>query len=504
MRDMRRLQWVTLCLGVGLALGCGRTGLWSAEDEAAGTGGASSVGGATLGGSGASTGGKLAAGGTLALGGMLTGGVGTAGSLVGGSPNATCDLSVGDCRVVSEPECADTFELCTGEVVEQQEVDANAIFINDLAISESGRVALAGRFRGKLDFGGSSKPLLSAETAAPGTDGFVVSLDASGIAQWSYRYSRDPSDDVTGLRFAPDGELVLQGRDATGVFVQRLDANGEVSSSQWTANTGVEPGRVGMDSDGHILLSGNYSELLSLGGAQLSRSGRSGYLVKLDSDGQALWAVDTIPTDWASCSLTGFAVDANDDIVVVGNGLRNDGGARSFIQKFDSSSTAIVAAHLPGELTLRGVAVDGNLRIVVAGTFDAKLRYSGAVHEVSNGSAADVWIAQLTRAADLIWQKSFASGTAGASVDAVAVDSFANLVVVGNGLELNTSLPKPSFEKLYALKLRPDGRPIWSRSFFTGSIHSSLGIDNHGSAWIAGMGTVDSPGMFAFLNKILP
>jgi hypothetical protein len=423
---------------------------------------------------------------------------------MGGFPNPDCSLSVGDCRLENELQCADTHNVCEGELAQQAEFDTNFVVVNDLAVSTSGRLALAGRFRGTLDFGGDSQQLVSAETGATGTDAFVVSIDASGAAQWSYAYSRNASDDITGVSFAPNGDLVLQGQDATGVFVERLNASGNVLWSTWSASTLTETGRVGVDNDGRILLGGNYSGSLNLAGAQSTRETRSGYLVKLDGDGDLIWAADTIPADWNSASVVDLAVDDEDNIVVVGSGTRNDSTPGAFIQNITSNAGAFSATLLPAELSLRSVAVDRSMRVVAAGTFQGKLSYNGQVHELSAGSSADVWVAQYTRQRDLGWQKTFASGTRGASVDSVAVDPFGNVVVTGNALELDNQIPKPRPEVLYALRLRPDGSFVWLRSFDPASQHSALGIDNRSNIWLAGSSHVDPPGMYAFLFQIFP
>ena len=421
---------------------------------------------------------------------------------MGGTPNPNCRLSVGDCRLETETQCADTHNVCMGELAQQQEHDANAVYINDLAVSSSGRLALAGRFRGTLDFGGDSQPLVSAETGVNGTDAFVVSIDASGAAQWSYAYSRNADDNATGLHFAPNGDLVVQGRDATGVFVQRLDVTGNVLWSDWNANTLAEPGHVGIDNDGRIVLGGSYLGTLNFAGAQLSRGSRAGYLIKLDGDGNFLWAADTIPADWLSATVTGLAVDDEDNIVVVGNGLSDHAITGAFIQKITSNADAFVATLLPGELTLQSVAVDRNMRVVVAGTFREKLSYGGQIHELSASSSADVWVAQYTRQGELGWQKALASGTSGATVHSVAVDPFGNVVVVGNGFQLETS--PHSYQALYALRLRPDGSFVWAQSFDPFSQHSAVGIDNRSNIWLAGSANVNPPGMYTFLFQIFP
>lgn len=424
---------------------------------------------------------------------------------VGGSfPNPDCKLSVGDCRLETELACADMHNVCNGELAQMQEHDANAVYINDVAVSSSGRLALAGRFRGTLDFGGDSAPLVSAETGATGTDAFVVSIDASGAAQWSYAYSRNASDDVTGVSFAPNGDLVMQGRDATGLFVQRLDVSGEVVWSDWNANTQALPGRVGIDNDGRILLGGSYMGTLNFVGAQLSRGSGAGYLIKLDGDGNFSWSADTIPAGWLAAAVTGLAVDDEDNIVVVGNGTDDKGRQGAFIQKITSNADAFVATLLPEGLSLRSVAVDRNMRVVTAGTFSKSVSYEGQFHELSLGSLYDVWVGQYTREGELGWQKAFASGTKGATVDDVAVDPFGNVVVTGNGLERDAPLPNPKPEKLYALRLRPDGSFVWAQLFDPFSQHSALGIDNRSNIWLAGSAKVEPPGMYAFLYQIFP
>ena len=507
---MRNASWWNLLVLGTLGVGCGRTSLLSPSPADTQHGGSAAGGGKSLpsfggvGNAGAppSLGGSFGiagtstAGGTFAAAGSPAGGVST-----GGAPSSDdCRLAVGDCRLPDETECAQ-HPSCDGGVVGHLEFGEHDAQVLDIAVSTSGSVAIVGAFRGSIDFGGKSKPLISQDSGDTQTDGFVALFDFLGSTEWSHAFGGEGSQLATGVHFASNGDVVVQGAlkgvpvaNAPGAFVSRLDGAGHELWNWLGGNADILPGRVGCDNDGNIVLSGSFANTLSFAGATLSGPNLDGYLIKLNPDGKLLWARDVLPDGWRFANVTSVAVDDEDNIVVAGNGQRGDGNFAAFFRKLGSNGDPALTEELfaTGGIRLWGVAVDREMRPLVVGDFRGRLTSYGETYESSSPTGGDLWVAAYTRQGDLAWQRVVASGGKGALARGVAVDPFGNVVVSGvaSGIELDGELSVPDVARakygVYVLKLRPDSDTVWLRWFEGASSQTAVATNNQGNVWLAG------------------
>jgi len=500
-REMRqkRLGLVasgSLGLALALGLGCGRSSLINTGEDAlagstslAGSAGSRSVSAGGKGSAGSGFGGTFGQAGTpsggFINGGFPSAGFPSAGFPSGGFPNEGCQLPVGDCRRDGDRECLDSRQPCEGALGAPRDFGTTRAFVRDIAISSSGQIAIAGDFVGVLDFGGLSEPLVSVGVDATNTDAFVASFDSLGNAVWAYSFSSESST-ASGVRFTPAGDVVAQGKRGPMTFLIWLNAQGEITSSQLTRCVSCEPGHVAVDNDGNVVLGGSYTGELFHAGATLNHTGSAGYVIKLNKNGDLLWAQNVVPDSWTSAVTTGVVVDDEDSVVVVGNG-EHDSSTGAFFRKLSANGQERFTRQLQasGQITFRAVAVDRRMQIVVAGELEGQMSSAGKLYQSSSSAVPDLWWARYDGDGQLAVQQLYATAGKGVSVDAATVDPFGNVLLAGSvgGLAVDGLLPLTT-DALFVLKLRTDGNGVWLRSLPGTAQKAALAADNQGNAWV--------------------
>jgi len=509
---------------LGLLVGCGRTSLegsqlndMGASDSPSGgatDGGQSSKGGSVTTAASATGGvanGGIASGG-IANGGIASGGFAGGGITMGGAsgpmdsgganagePGMQCQLAPGDCAVPGDTGC-EMHAPCTGGLIAHHEPESREAYVMDVTTAPDGRIAIAGAYRGSIDFGGESQPLVSADAAGSGTsDAFVALLDPLGDAQWAYAYGAAGSQVASGVDFGRDGEVVAQGAwpenpfgEAPGAFAVRLAWNGDQVWSALGNGAKLSPSRVRSSEGTAMLFAGTYQREASFLGAEFGPSLSAGYLIKVENSGLLLWSRSVVPETWKFASLGNAAVDEQGGVLVVGQGQRGDGNFSAFLQKRSRDGEVVFTKELfaTGGISLTALAVDRRSHVVVAGRFSGKLESAGEAFQSSSASASDVWLAHYTGEGELEWQKVYSSLTKSADARGAAMDPFGNVIVVGAAQRLQVDGAvldaAPAHQALYVLKLRPDGSTVWLRSFRGDTSFDAVASDRVGRIWIGG------------------
>jgi hypothetical protein len=238
---------------------------------------------------------------------------------------------------------------------------ANAVFVD-----ASGNVYVAGYFEGTADFdpGVGTVNL----TSAGGTDGFVSKLDSSGNFVWAKSFGGVGTDIANAVAVDASGNVYT-----TGYFHGTAD---------------FDPG-VGI------------SNLTSAGGAD-------GFVSKLDSSGNFVWAksFDGTGTDIASS----VAVDASGNVFTTGRflgtvdfdrgagtaNLTSAGSLDAFVLKLNSSGNFVWAKSVGGvgHDVANAVAVDASGNVYVAGYFEGTADFDPGVGIANLTSAGnqDVYV----------------------------------------------------------------------------------------------------------------
>lgn len=480
---MSRVGWLALLVGCG-----GRSGLEARPGELegfnrSGGGGVSGGhGGASFGGNVGPDGGTfgtITAGtsfggvafGGMPIAGMSMGGVATAG--MAGAGNDQCRLATTDCYTMAESECAGVRAKCQGDVLSHTLVWAtNRAQVNDIATAVDGRVAVVGSFLGLLNVNDATLPAVSSDY-----DGFALVFDAQQNLLFSQFFSGDGEQALTGVDFAPGGDLVVQGADvaAGGAFVTRLDEKGQTVWSNPLTGTNVQPGQVGIDNDGNITLVGAFQDELVYGGNTDRANGSASYVVHLDAKGLMLWERTGTPETWTSAGASRLVVDDEDNLIVVGQGVRANNTEASYVEKRSSLGTPLFLREI--EASTSALAVDRKMQIVASGLFDGVLQLGAFSKTAQGGIAPDTWLAEMDRDGNWQWLDSLAGLADGSTAhpSALTTDPAGN-IVLGHG----------AYGVISVMKRRGMGADVWTESFKTFEAKAvRLASDNAGNIWVA-------------------
>jgi uncharacterized repeat protein (TIGR01451 family) len=319
-------------------------------------------------------------------------------------------------------------------------------------------------------------------------------------------YFRGPTDFDPSL--GVNNIIPLGGED---LFIQKLDPKGNLI---WIQNlsdvfSGGVPRGITIDDQENIIIVGEYHGTgdwdFSSGVSILTHyGGRDVIIVKLDKNGQFLWANNIngrfedlaydVDTDSAgNIYLSGVF---SDEI----RGITSNGQYDVFIQKFFSNGNRSWLRTVGGTSEDKSysvsVASDGN--ILVVGDYGLIVDFDpgpGVTNLTATDVCGDIFIQKLDASTGfLIWVKEI-SGGAYDICSAMVTDSIGNIYMTGYfqdstdfdpGLGTTILTASPS-SNLYILKLDPNANLIWAKSI-SGSLvlGDGISVDKEGSVYTTG------------------
>jgi hypothetical protein len=209
-----------------------------------------------------------------------------------------------------------------------------------VAVDGAGNVYSAGWFSGTASFGGTSL------VSAGGQDIFLTKSSSAGSLLWARRFGGLGNETVTCIALDSNGNILLGGNFGGtanlgganlvsagdyDIFLAKYDASGNHVWSQRFGGRNLDvPYGVAVDSQGNVVMTGSYRESVSFGGGAFLSilNGDTGFLAKYTPGGAHLWS-----QSFAGSSANfgrGVAVDRNDNILITGyfNGWINFGGGQ--------------------------------------------------------------------------------------------------------------------------------------------------------------------------------
>jgi hypothetical protein len=320
----------------------------------------------------------------------------------------------------------------------------------DLEIGSSGELYLTGVFQGTTDFDADAG--VETVTALGWTDAYVLKLNADGEFIWvetfggvdlvySYGLAVDQNDNIyiTGMFSGSIDFETLSGipdlyssyATWVDVFCLKMDSNGVI---QWAKKMGGFGNDIGeaitIDSGNNILLTGRFQDTIdfdpgpSVALFTTDPWDNSNFVLKLDSDGNFIWAktnngINQISSGYAIKSddvgniyTTGYFSDTVD--FDPGPGIYNlasAGSARDiFIQKLDASGNFLWVKKMgiTGEDFGNMLEVDNTGNVYSIGTFIGPADFdpgSGVTNLTSTGWST--YIQKLDASGNFVWAKSF-------------------------------------------------------------------------------------------------
>ncbi len=324
---------------------------------------------------------------------------------------------------------------------------------HDVALDAKGAMLVSGFFWGSVDFGGGAK------TSAGGYDVFLVKYDKSGKHLWSVTFGAAKSDHGNA---------------------------------------------VAVDSKGNVILAATITGAVKLGGKTHTAPGLTDVLLaKFDKSGKLLWA--KVFGDGSSDQVEGLAVDASDNIILVGyfQGSIEFGGTKitsagywdAYVARLAPAGNHLWSKGLGGTGKDRAFAVvaDSKGDVVVTGDFTGKTNFGGGV--LTGYGAGDVFLAKYKAATGAhVWSgRHGGNGTARGS--ALAVDAKDNIALTGQysrsfnlGCSGNHGT-NGSFSNIFLARYSSTGSCQWSRAFGAKDVDwgEDVAMDSKGNVIMAGV-----------------
>jgi len=287
--------------------------------------------------------------------------------------------------------------------------DAGYQAATSVTVDVAGNVFVAGLFSGAAAWGG--EPVES----RGGYDVLLAKLGPDGTPLWARGFgdARDQrawgiaSDGVGGSivvgEFAGNlsfGTSTLASAGAEDIFVAQIGAGGDVLWARRFGDATAQVGRrIAVDREGNLLVGGEFTGSLDLGGGPLAGAGVGGLFIgKLDSKGQHLWSKG-FPGSGPS-RVEGLAVSVQGDVVITGvlagslevggDVLVSQGEDDVFVAKLDVNGELQWVQRFGGvgAQSGLGLAMDADGNTVVAGTFKGALEIGGTPLESMGSSDA--------------------------------------------------------------------------------------------------------------------
>jgi hypothetical protein len=166
-----------------------------------------------------------------------------------------------------------------------------------VAVDASGNVFVAGTFNGSINLGGTTL------TSAGGVDIFVAKFSATGAHLWSTSFGGTSTDAVRGMAVDGAGDVVLTGQflntisfggaalTSAGfedIFLAKLSgaAGAHLWSKRFGSNATTDAGYgVAVDSSGNVAMTGFYGPSADFGGGIIIAQSYDIFVAKYDSAG---------------------------------------------------------------------------------------------------------------------------------------------------------------------------------------------------------------------------
>ena len=348
------------------------------------------------------------------------------------------------------------------------------------ALTEGGALVIAGVQIGAIDLGcGAEDPDPMFPAAL-----FVARFDAEGKCELHEIFGADGVSEAS-VAVGPGGEIAVAGAfagslDLDGipgnpldqsagdldVFVLKLGADGAPVWGGSYGNAGPDRGTaVAVHSDGAVVMAGDHTGPLNLnngGGLLQSGAGTAAFVFAFEADGSLSWArsfqvtggVQRASTLAIDTSGAGAAVVLAGDIEGVGGlellpvvegDMMSTAGATDralFVSRFALAAGAhLASASFPGsgQMEIGGAAVDGEGRLVLAGTLDTLVDFDpDGAGELTSVAGQRGFMAVLDAA--LTHQKSLTFEVEGGESRALGVALEDDAVVVTGGYSGTLSL----------------------------------------------------------------
>lgn len=270
---------------------------------------------------------------------------------------------------------------------------------------------------------------------------------------------------------------------------------------------GNEGYAVATDASGNVFLTGCFtSTTITFGTYTLTNIGSywAVFLVKYDSNGNVLWAKNSICSGcYSDNNSMGVSVDNNGNAYIIGRSnstitfgtytITNSGNYDMFIAKFDTNGNVLWAksAGGTGADVATGISVDGSGNVFVSGYFYSS-SISFGVYTLSNSGSYNVFLTKYDSNGNVIWAKS-SIGISGDAALSVSADQSGNVFITGAFTSPQVTfgtytITNSGNADVFITKYDNNGNILWAKSAGSGGNECANGIssDINGNAYVTG------------------
>ncbi len=313
----------------------------------------------------------------------------------------------------------------------------------------AGNIYTAGVFKGSADFDPGPGVFNLSTT---NRNLFVQKVDNNGNFIWAklveitdyivYEISIDDSGNIyisghflgSGDFDPGPGVFTLTSNGDSDIFILKLDANGDFLWAKSIGGTSEESCRNhAFDNAGNIYLLGGYSGSVDFdpgpGVYNLTASSSvDAYVLKLDANGDFVWAKSTGGNASSSVFDRDIAVDGQGNVYATGDfygtadfdpgvgvlNLTSNGGSEIFILKLNANGDLVWVKAIGGSGGDRStnIALDASNNVIISGGFSGQIDFDPGPNDFMLNSAPNNYggyILKLDNAGDFIWVKGFFS-----------------------------------------------------------------------------------------------
>lgn len=318
----------------------------------------------------------------------------------------------------------------------------------------------------------------------------------------------------------------------TDIFIQKLNTDGELIwakklSGQWLA-TAIA---IDVDSYGNVYITGEHTDHLDLDPGPDSlifhSLRRDVYLLKLDPNGDMLWAKQLVGIGDKDDFVYGMVIDSNNDVYLTGvakdtidfdpgpNVAHLPPGSRyggTFVLKLNSNGDFIWVRSLNGNAEARSIDVDQNNNTYITGWFSRIVDFDPGPDSLiftSIDNTDDIFVMKFDPLGNMVWANQMGSNhiqpeegiaiTVGPDGSIYSTGYFHGIIDFDPGVDsfflYNDSSTTTHNRDIYIQKLSPNGEFVWVKHITGPNTETPLKItsDSYGSIYIAGYmwGTLD-------------
>lgn len=324
------------------------------------------------------------------------------------------------CGNPEDEDCDGSSALCPFQVPIAGDGEQSGLAV---ALDQNDNVFAAGVLVGVATIGD-----VSLESAGL-SDVLVVKVGSDGGTLWGKRFGGAGSEAGHAIATDPQGNVIVSGPfdaevdfgggvltspGAGGMFLAKLDPQGEhLFSKAFGQSASCESQDLATDAGGNIVMVGMFTDSIDFGGGPIDSNGeRDAFVVKLDPDGELLWARSF--GDAAEQTAHGVALDAQGNVYVTGayagaidlgrGGVSASGDSDMFVVKLDADGDPVwsFTGGGPDSQGAELIAVDGTGAVAIAGAFSGSVDMgSGALP----GSEVDIFLSRFSAAGNHLWTR---------------------------------------------------------------------------------------------------